>query len=285
MKKPPHVVWLGWMFVAAIIAVSIVGCAAPTVSPARVSQALTSAPAAIAGASKAPTQPVAPTNVGGAQATRVIEPTRVAAPTQAPVAAPAQGSSQSLVGTWNRLTPEDKAGLFFAFAEQIEFLKDGTFVLPRFMNQSGKYSFPENNRIKFEGASGVAVYKFTLSGDTLVFQEGDQTIEYRRGAVGTSSAVAVNPSGSQSLTGLWQRVTPEDQAGLFFAFAEQIEFLKDGTFILPKFMNQGGTYSFPESGRVKFDGKSGSAVYRYAISGDTLKFDEGGQAIEYKRMK
>jgi len=285
MKNSPHATLLSRMFVAASIVVSLVGCAAPTVSPARVSQAQVTAPAAIAGAIQAPTQTVAPTNTAIAQATRIIEPTKAAVPPQAPAAAPALGSGQMLIGSWNRVTPEEKAGLFFAFAEQIEFLKDGTFVLPKFMNQSGKYSFPENNRIKFEGASGVAVYKFTLSGDTLAFQEGDQTIEYRRGEAGTSSAVAVNPSGSQSLIGLWQRVTPEDQAGLFFAFAEQIEFLKDGTFILPKFMNQGGTYSFPESGRVKFDGKSGSAVYRYAISGDTLMFDEGGQVIEYKRVK
>ncbi len=89
--------------------------------------------------------------------------------------------SESLSGAWERITPENEDELsFLTVAEQIEFLNDGTFVLPKFMNQSGSYSFPENGRIKFEGAFGAAVYKFTVSGDTLIFDENDRILEYRR---------------------------------------------------------------------------------------------------------
>lgn len=92
------------------------------------------------------------------------------------------GSQQSAIrGTWERVTPTDQLGFsFFAFAEQIEFLEGGTFVLPKFMNTSGAYSFPQSDRISFQGPQGTATFKYALSGDRLTFEDGDKTIEYRR---------------------------------------------------------------------------------------------------------
>jgi hypothetical protein len=91
-------------------------------------------------------------------------------------------SSQSnLYGTWERTTPGDQLGWsIFALADRIEFLKDGTFVIPTANNASGTYSFPEDGRIKFEGQYGAAVYKFTLSGDTLIFYDDGKQVEYKR---------------------------------------------------------------------------------------------------------
>jgi hypothetical protein len=90
------------------------------------------------------------------------------------------GQRSEIVGTWQRVTPSDNLFSFFTWADQIEFLKDGTFVLPGFNNTSGTYSFPENGRIKLEGPSGAVTYKFSLSGDKLIFEEDGQTIEYQR---------------------------------------------------------------------------------------------------------
>ena len=91
------------------------------------------------------------------------------------------GQQSAIVGTWERVTSDTTVGFsFFGFAKQIEFLKDGTFVIPTFNNQSGKYSFPESDRIKFEGSAGSAVYKFTISGSTLTFEESGKIVEYRR---------------------------------------------------------------------------------------------------------
>ncbi|WP_423222333.1 hypothetical protein [Candidatus Amarolinea aalborgensis] len=273
MHRLQHLSRLGSIMFVALLLVSLAACDAPATPVPQPSP-----PVSNAGLTNAPEPLVAPTQI-------VVEASKTPAPTAAsvPTQAPEPSGSQSLIGTWERITSEDKAGLFFAFAERIEFLKDGTFVLPRSMNQSGKYSFLESDRIKFEGSSGAAVYKFALSGNSLVFQEGDQSIEYRR--TEDTKAPRASSSGSQSLLGIWERVTSEDQAGLFFTFAEQIEFLKDGTFILPKYMNQSGKYSFPENDRIKFEGSSGAAVYRFAVSGDTLMFQEGDQTIEYRRMK
>ena len=287
MHRLQHLSRLGSILFAALLLVSLAACDAPATPVPQPSP-----PVSNAGPTNAPEPLVAPTQIV-VEASKTPAPTAASVPTQASepsglpeattIPAVNPSGSQSLIGTWERITSEDKAGLFFAFAEQIEFLKDGTFILPKYMNQSGKYSFPENDRIKFEGSSDAAVYKFALSGNSLVFQEGDQSIEYRR--TEDTKAPPASSSGSQSLLGIWERVTSEDQAGLFFAFAEQIEFLKDGTFILPKYMNQSGKYSFPENDRIKFEGSSGAAVYRFAVSGDTLMFQEGDQTIEYRRMK
>lgn len=90
------------------------------------------------------------------------------------------GQQSAIVGTWDRVTPQAQSTLNFMFMEQIEFLSNGTFVLPKFNNMSGKYSFPESDRIKIETSNGSWTYKFTLSGDRLVFDDGGKTIEYRR---------------------------------------------------------------------------------------------------------
>lgn len=92
------------------------------------------------------------------------------------------GNQQSTIrGTWERVTPTEQLGFsFFAFAEQIEFLENGTFVLPKFMNTSGSYSFPQSDRISFQGPQGTATYKYVVNGDRLTFEADGKTIEYRR---------------------------------------------------------------------------------------------------------
>lgn len=93
------------------------------------------------------------------------------------------GSQQSAIrGTWERVAPTDQLVVFsfFAFAEQIEFLENGTFVLPKFMDTSGTYSFPQTDRISFQASQGTTIFKYTLSGDRLTFEDGDKLIEYRR---------------------------------------------------------------------------------------------------------
>ncbi|OQY92332.1 MAG: hypothetical protein B6D41_08280 [Chloroflexi bacterium UTCFX4] len=93
------------------------------------------------------------------------------------------GSQQSAIrGTWERVTPTEQLGIFsfFAFVEQIEFLENGTFVLPKIMNTSGSYSFPQSDRISFQGPQGTATYKYVVNGDRLTFEADGKTIEYRR---------------------------------------------------------------------------------------------------------
>lgn len=98
--------------------------------------------------------------------------------------------------------------------------------------------------------------------------------------------IALTSCGGQGskIVGTWQRVTPVDTFS-FLALSDQIEFLKDGTFILPNFNNASGTYSFPESDRIKFEGPYGAATYRFSVSDDKLIFEENGQMIEYQRLK
>ena len=99
-------------------------------------------------------------------------------------------------------------------------------------------------------------------------------------------AILLGCSQQSSIRGTWERVTPSDQLGFsFFAFAEQIEFLESGTFVLPKFMNTSGTYSFPQSDRISFQGPQGTQTYKYTLNGDRLTFDADGKTIEYRKMK
>lgn len=87
------------------------------------------------------------------------------------------GSQQSaLLGKWERVSTNITA--FVIVPDKVEFLQDGTFVLAGFA--SGKYSFPEGNRIKFDFGNGTFVYKYTLSGDTLILDMDGQTAEYKR---------------------------------------------------------------------------------------------------------
>jgi len=89
-----------------------------------------------------------------------------------------------------------------------------------------------------------------------------------------------------AMRGTWERVTPGDQLGFtFFAFAEQIEFLENGTFVLPKFMNTSGSYSFPQSDRISLQGPQGTATFKYAMNGDRLTFEADGKTIEYRKVK
>ena len=78
------------------------------------------------------------------------------------------------------MTPQAQSTPNFMFMEQIEFLSSGTFVLPKSFNISGRYSFPESDRITMEIGNVSRTYKFTLSGDHLVFEDGGGTTEYRR---------------------------------------------------------------------------------------------------------
>jgi hypothetical protein len=92
-----------------------------------------------------------------------------------------QGSKSALVDTWQRTTtPKNTDFSFFSVAERIEFLKDGTFVVPSLDNASGSYSFPEKGRIKLEGSYGSAVYNFTQSKNTLIFEVDGEMVEYKR---------------------------------------------------------------------------------------------------------
>lgn len=186
MVRPNYLVRCGEYLLATLMVISLAACgsaATPApqaydipISPAESATSLESlvTPIANAGVTSIPSEPTAT-----AVPNQVVEPTMSADIASTPHVN--SNGSESLSGAWERITPENEDELsFLTVAEQIEFLNDGTFVLPKFMNQSGSYSFPENGRIKFEGAFGAAVYKFTVSGDTLIFDENDRILEYRR---------------------------------------------------------------------------------------------------------
>ncbi len=94
--------------------------------------------------------------------------------------------------------------------------------------------------------------------------------------------------GRQSaIVGTWQQTTDVEELGLFsfFSFVDLIEFLKDGTFVLPNFMNMSGSYSFPDKGKITIEASTGSMTFDYELSGDTLTFYEAGVPIVFEREK
>lgn len=103
-----------------------------------------------------------------------------------------------------------------------------------------------------------------------------------------ASLLAGCGSRQSAILGAWQLTGDVDELGLlsFFAFVDRIEFLKDGTFVLPNFMNMSGSYSFPDKGKITFQTTSyGSTTYDYELSGDTLTFYESGTPIVFERAK
>ena len=87
-----------------------------------------------------------------------------------------------------------------------------------------------------------------------------------------------------ALLGRWERVREEatqDEISLteFLWLVDQIEFLRDGTVVMNSSVEMlgesmdirvAGQYSFPESGRIKFEFPEGTYVYKYEVSGDRL---------------
>ena len=97
--------------------------------------------------------------------------------------------------------------------------------------------------------------------------------------------IGCSRSPQSNLSGTWERTTPAVQAGPFFGIADQIEFLKGGTFVIPTLDNVSGSFSFPEKDRIKFESQFGAAVYKFTLAGNTLTFDDNGVSVEYKKIK
>lgn len=92
------------------------------------------------------------------------------------------GRQSAILGTWQQTADTEGLGLlsFFTYADRIEFLKDGTFVLPNFMNISGSYSFPDKGKITIEASTGAMTFDYELSGDRLTFYEGGNPVVFER---------------------------------------------------------------------------------------------------------
>jgi hypothetical protein len=89
-----------------------------------------------------------------------------------------------IVGKWERVTARKISPPFSAvMPDQIEFLKDGTWVVPGTAVVNGKYSFLEPARIKVEGSIGIVfmpAVSITPSGGSMVLTEVGEPVEYRR---------------------------------------------------------------------------------------------------------
>lgn len=115
--------------------------------------------------------------------------------------------------------------------------------------------------------------------------DGQASIAALQTEVARSSVLAPATLEESDITGSWMRVTSMEDVTLAFLFIEEIEFLRDGTFILPKLGGISGIYSFPASDLIKLEGKESSNIFRFTLSGDTLTFYDGGEAIVFRRKK
>ncbi|HZQ09840.1 MAG TPA: hypothetical protein VFD70_24900 [Anaerolineae bacterium] len=85
-----------------------------------------------------------------------------------------EAPNSAIVGRWELLTQGVSSEFFNSGPmSQIEFLEDGTFIMPKWNNNSGKYSFPTSDRITLVGPQpyGAVTYKFKVSGNTLTINE------------------------------------------------------------------------------------------------------------------
>ncbi|MCL4393445.1 MAG: hypothetical protein M1482_01265 [Chloroflexi bacterium] len=89
------------------------------------------------------------------------------------------GQQSAIVGKWERVS--QNITVLAVVPDRIEFLQDGTFVMPTFFNTSGKYSFPDSSHIKLDSGTGASVFMYTLSGDSLTLEiDNGGSAQYQR---------------------------------------------------------------------------------------------------------
>lgn len=102
----------------------------------------------------------------------------LATPTPVPTA------RQLIVGRWERVTARKPTPPFaLLMPDSLEFLADGSWVVPGSGFLNGKYSFQEASKIKIEGFSAVVFtpeVTITPSGGSMVLSEAGERVEYRR---------------------------------------------------------------------------------------------------------
>jgi hypothetical protein len=76
-----------------------------------------------------------------------------------------------LIGKWNRTSSRDVNAFSVLLPDQIEFLQDGTWLVPGSGVLNGKYTVLEPHRMKLEGFSIIYTPSFTVT------MQGDLTIE------------------------------------------------------------------------------------------------------------
>ena len=77
----------------------------------------------------------------------------------------------------------------------------------------------------------------------------------------------------------WVRITTADEG----IWTEELEFLADGIVVFGK-DKAAAEYSFPEEGRIMFEGPNLLQIYRFSTSGNNLTFDDDGVEVTYQRV-
>ncbi len=96
---------------------------------------------------------------------------------------PTPAPAQLIVGRWERVTARKLTPPISALLpDQVEFLKDGTWVVPGSGVINGRYAFLDPGRVKLEGLGVVFTpgVSFTPSGASMVLDEGGEKVEFRR---------------------------------------------------------------------------------------------------------
>ncbi len=85
-----------------------------------------------------------------------------------------------IVGVWQRTTPRGLNAFSTLMPDQIEFLKDGTWLVPGSGILNGKYMVLDAKRLKLEGLNVVFIPNFTVSATSLILQDGDTVVSYSK---------------------------------------------------------------------------------------------------------
>lgn len=86
-----------------------------------------------------------------------------------------------LIGTWQRTTPRSMGPFSVLLPDQIEFLQDGTWLVPGSGVLNGKYTILDQRRLKVEGFNIVYTPNFTVtsSGD-LSLEDSGVTVQFTK---------------------------------------------------------------------------------------------------------
>ena len=86
-----------------------------------------------------------------------------------------------LIGRWQRTTPRSLDPFSVLLPDKIEFLQDGTWLVPGTGVINGKYAVLEPHRLKLEGFSIVYTPNFTVTtSGNLWLEDGGVTVQYTR---------------------------------------------------------------------------------------------------------
>ena len=97
------------------------------------------------------------------------------------IATPTPTPQSLIIGVWQRTTARATSAFSIAMPDQVEFLPDGSWVVPGSGILNGKYAILDARRIKLEGFSLIFTPNFTITtGGALSFEDNGTIVAYIR---------------------------------------------------------------------------------------------------------